>query len=508
MRADFLERFASEFRGGFARLLEQGAVFTDGHQDHALTVTAAGHATIATGVYPARHGIVGNDFYDRASGRSMYCAEDSTAAILGFPDDPGRSPANLLRRTVGDWLKIAWPESKVYGVAIKDRAAIISSGESADGAYWYHLETGRFVTSAYYESDYPEWVDAFNRDRPASAYYGQEWTKLLGDEHYAASREDAFDAEFDGENTTFPHRAGSGVGTPDALFFQMLPFTPFAEELTVEFANELVVREELGVDEAPDILFLGLSSADYIGHAYGPYSQEIEDYYLRVDQHLEAFFGFLDEHVGPDHYVVVLSSDHGVMAMPEELQRRGHDAGRFDPQPLNQMARQIVEEAVVESLVPTMPRLLPVNGLALGFSDPLPPPESVTALRRRIAERVEAHELVERVFTFDELAAAEIHGNDVVGRFRRSFHPDRSPDLALHYKENYLAFPQATFTSHGSAHRYDTHVPIVFMGPGVRAGRHERRVRTVDIAPTLAMLLGISAPDDLDGEALAEATEQ
>jgi predicted AlkP superfamily pyrophosphatase or phosphodiesterase len=502
MRAEMLERFAPHFSGGFARLL-RGAIFTDGHHDHAATVTATGHATIGTGVFPSKHGIVGNEYYDRIAQQPMYCAGDSTASILGYEGAPGRSPRNLLRPTLGDWLKSASPESKVYGLAIKDRSAILTAGLHADGAYWYHYPVGRFVTSSFYADSYPEWVQAFNESGLVDQYHGREWHKLLSDESYVASREDSFPAEADGEHTTFPHVAGQDSESPDRDFYNELPYTPFGDEVTLTFARELVTNEALGTDDVPDILFLGLSSADFIGHRFGPYSQEVQDHFVHVDRALEEFFAFLDEHVGPDQYVVALSADHGVLAMPEELTRRGVDAGRLDSRTIFGGLRESVVAAMEDSLIIATPRLRYMNGIVISFADSAPEADALTELRERVARGLEANEMIVNAFTLEALAAADVEAAEPVGRFRRSFHPDRSADVAVHLRENYMLGSRGA--THGSAHDYDTHVPIVFMGPGIAAGSFNDRVRTVDMAPTLASLLGLAPPADLDGRVLSSA---
>ena len=504
MPAEMLERFGPYFSGGFARFL-RGAVFTDAHQDHANTVTAVGYATIGTGAFPAHHGIVGNEYYDRALHRMTYCAGDSDARILGYESASGRSPRNLLRSTLGDWVKARWPESKVYGLAIKDRSAILAAGARADGAYWYEDEAGRFVTSSYYSDAYPDWVQAFNESGRVEQYHGRSWQKLLPDGAYVVSREDSFPAEADGVHITFPHVLGENSEQPDRAFYAELPFTPFGDEVTLAFARELVTHEALGLDDAPDLLFLGLSTPDYIGHRYGPYSQEVEDLYLRLDRGLEEFFALLDERVGEGRYVVALSADHGALALPEELVRRGVDAGRLDVRAVFGGVREVIAAAVRDSLITEPPRLRLAGGLVLSFAEAAPDWSTLTQLRSRIAHALESSDGVVHALTFDSLAAIDVHAAGVMGRFRRSFHPDRAPDVAVHLRKYHVLDQRGA--THGSAYDYDTHVPLVFMGPGIAAGRYGEPARTVDLAPTLAALLGVTPPD-VDGRVLGEALGQ
>ncbi|MFQ5631705.1 MAG: alkaline phosphatase family protein, partial [bacterium] len=322
MRADHLTRFAGVYKHGFARLSNEGAVFTDAYHDHAYTVTAAGHATISTGAFPSRNGIVGNEWFDRSEKKKVYCAEDTSAALLGYPEKgagKGRSPRRLLVPTFGDWLKSQSPKSKVFGVSRKDRAAIYGTGSKADGAFWYNIDDGNFITSEYYYHKYPEWVEAFNTSRSVDAFYGKNWQKLMPEEVYFLAREDTFATEGGGAQTAFPHSLASKSGKPDQMYYSRLTGTPFLEKLMLDFARAMVENEALGQDEAPDVLVVGCSGADAIGHAYGPLSQESMDYFLRLDRNLGDFFAFLDKKISKENYITVLSSDHGVLPMPEEL---------------------------------------------------------------------------------------------------------------------------------------------------------------------------------------------
>ncbi len=501
MRADYLDRFADQFTGGLNWLRSEGARFSNAHQDHARTETAPGHATLSTGLFPSHHGIVGNSFYQRSTQTREYSAGDSTSPLIGFPDEAGRSPAPLLTTTIGDWLKEVSPASKTYSVAIKDRSAILMGGKRPDGVYWYHSNTGRWITSTYYRAAYPAWVETFNNAQHAAAYFGREWTLCCEEDAYARSREDAFPAEADGTHTTFPHLMGQTNGEPGRRFFTALPNSPFGTELTLAFARQLIANEGLGTDSIPDIVFLGVSSADYVGHAYGPFSREVQDYYLRLDRYLGEFFSYLDAHIGAGRYVVVLSADHGVAVMPEELTRRGVEAGRFDPGPLVQEIRQLGRSAAEAGELPTAPELVFNGGIALRFPDRPPTSDQLTAFRSRLADLLLSKPHIDQAYTYEELLQGAGAGL-IFDRHLRSFYPDRSADVVLNLTENYLTGTTPRRTTHGSPWDYDTHVPLVFAGPGTVPGEHLEYTRTVDMAPTLARLLGITPPDDLDGRAL------
>jgi predicted AlkP superfamily pyrophosphatase or phosphodiesterase len=506
MRADYLDRFQSQFVGGLAWLLENGAVFGDAHHDHAVTSTAPGHATLATGVFPARHGIVGNEFYDRWARRAVYSVADSTSAIVGYPEAAGRSPRNLLRDGIADWVKSESPASRVFSVAIKDRAAIPLGGKGPDGAYWFQTSSGDFVTASYYGDGYPRWVSAFNASDRAERYYGSSWTKLLPDSAYRLSREDDFAAESDAMSRTFPHRFAGGDSAPGREYYAQLPETPFGDELTLDFAAEIVANEDLGRDDSPDLLLVGLSSADYIGHAYGPYSQEVQDYYLRLDRMLGDFFAHLERAIPSGRFVIVLTADHGVMAMPEQLARDGVDAGRTDPGPIRAEIRVMLEEAIRLGEISQAPDVHETGGLCFDFDDAPSANVEEIRLRRRLAESLRKVSDLGVVFAYEELALGLGEG-ELFAKFTRSFHPNRGADVVYAPREHYLLTTGKTRTSHGSPYEYDTHVPLIFAGHGLGPTRIDRFVRTVDLAPTLAALMGIQAPVDLDGRDLGLARD-
>ncbi len=503
MRADYLDRYAGWFKDGFARLLKNGKRYTNAHQDHALTVTAAGHATIATGAFPSNHGIVGNDWYERTEQRKVYCSDDSSSGVLGFPDMAGRSPARMQRTALGDWLKAVSPNSKVFAISRKDRPAIMMGGKQPDGVYWYNSRNGQFVTSEYYVQAYPAWVDSFNALKLADRYLEQGWKKSAAEETYFVSREDEFMAEFDGIHTTFPHEFPSETGKPNRRYYSALTTSPFADELVFEFAKAAVKHEELGKDGAPDLLFLGCSAADAIGHAFGPLSQEAQDHFMRLDQYLGDFMRFLDETVGERNYIMVLSADHGALPLPEELKRRGYDARRISYRDMmtatgkaaGKIARQF---GIRGNLILTF-----ANGIVLNEALIQKSGANVAEVEAALANALKALPYIEDVFTRSELMQSNgVNDRPFLENFRRSFHPDRSPNLMLRFKPHYLLTSRAQGTSHGSPYPYDTHVPLIFYGKRIPQETITDFVRTADIAPTLAGWLGIQPPAEVDGNVL------
>ena len=333
-RAEYLERFRPALGGGLLFLLERGVIFTATHHAHAVTVTAPGHASLSTGRFPSRSGIVGNEWYDRDEKRDVYCVEDRESPTLavgvrgtGRPEFLGRSPRRFRGTAVGDWMKRRFRASKVYTAAGKDRAAVLMGGKKADGAFWFDGETGQWVTSRYYMDEYPVWVAKFHERRLADRYFGRRWEPLPVPEALLSTMK--IEASGDGaKDSGFPKVLGRGTLSEDAGFYQELFETPFLEPYLLAFAESLVREEKLGADEVTDFLALGFSSIDSVGHDYGPNSRELLDAVLRLDRELGEFFQFLDRTIGLERVAVVLSADHGVAPLPEYQTRHGLPGGR------------------------------------------------------------------------------------------------------------------------------------------------------------------------------------
>ena len=491
-------------------------MYSEAYHDHFYTSTAAGHATIATGVYPSRNGIVSNSWWDRKKREWLYAVADPESPVVGRATLEGRSPANMTHDALGDWLKRGSPTSKVFSVTLKDRASITLGGQRPDDVYWYDSATGRYITSTYYRDTMPGWVRAFNDSAFADSYFTKPWTRILPEEEYTASREDAFVAETDGVLISFPHRFADRIDTTagwnpgdaslgtryPAAYYDELKRTPFADELTFAFVKRMVVSEEIGQDDVVDLLFVGASAADYIGHRYGPMSQEIEDYYLRLDRMLAGFFGFLDETVGKGRYAVAFSSDHGVMELPEELARQEVDARRIGRPERQEIFIPRLTEVLDEMDLLEDLRGVSVTpyGLVMRFGGDVPA-HRVIETRRAAAAKLRESEYVADAFAYDDVF--EPSDDPYRAVYRRSFHPNRAVDVVVRYKEHYL-YRMDAGTTHETPYSYDAHVPLVFWAPGISAGWYDRRVRTVDIAPTVAALLGVDAPGDVDGVVLAE----
>jgi len=352
MRFDYLTRFNELYKGGLRTLLDEGAVFSEAHYRHAMTETGPGHSVILSGRHPRHSGIVANTWYDSFLKRTINVVEDPLQSPLG---GEGRraSPVNFIGPTLGDVLKQHDPESRVVGVSLKDRSAILMAGPRGDAAYWYETSGGNFITSTYYMSEAPAWLKEWNDQRLPDQYAGQEWERLLEDEElyekYAGA--DAISGEWDRKDIVFPH---SIRGTPPGRgFYDYLRRTPFVDEMTLSVSLEAMKAHQLGEDNSTDILAIGFSATDIVGHTYGAQSQEIMDQLLRLDLILEDLFQEVEARVGLDQTLVVLTADHGVLPLVETLQAKGIEARRAHPQVLESAMKQALENKYpgVENLI-------------------------------------------------------------------------------------------------------------------------------------------------------------
>ena len=526
LRGDFPLSYEDRFgRGGFRRLLDRGVWFTNAHFRHSTTFTAAGHATIATGAGPNRHGIVGNSWHDPRTGAAVYSAGDARhRPLLDAPPESatGTSPANLLASSVGDELVLATSSrSRVFAVSLKDRAAILSAGRLGD-AYWYDKASGRFITSTYYHEEYPQWVVDFDAQRHADRLVGTSWYLLAPSASYRHA-DDTSRRHSKRPDSSFPHRLGD---TPSAVYSRLRE-TPMGDVLTLEFVKRLIDHERVGRGESADVLTVSFSATDYIGHAFGPYSLEYEDNLLHLDRTLRELLDFVDDRVGLDRTLVCLTADHGIDAIPghrSEVTGLGHGdhastggddvfecgvAGNHDSDDLREGLNGDLRERFPRLdrdvvFAYTMPCFY-FNHAVIAAAD----------LDAREVEEVAATWLRAqpgsyRVYTRAELESGAVRSGDdhLDAMVRRSFHPARSGDLLLISQPSWFVHPtpQSYPAMHGSPWRYDTHVPVVFMASGVAPARVERSVGPEDIAPTVAAWLRITPPPSADGEALPEVT--
>jgi hypothetical protein len=510
-RADYLRRFEHLFgAGGFRRLLEHGAYFTNAHVSYGVSETAPGHATIATGRLPRQHGITANEWMREPDNtKPQPAAQDAEFPLVGIAagDARGRSPRALLGTMLGDQMKLADRRTRVFSVSIKDRAAIFMSAKSADGVFWCDKPSGLFVSSRYYMAELPDYVRELNRQGGARRYAGHVWDAALPPAEYAGST----CAETDWSDVTpilgptFPHRVPPAPKGDDVTFSETVFGTPFANELVLELARRIVEREQLGRGPATDLLCVSLSANDYVGHYFGPDSPEVIDITVRTDRQLAEFFAWLDQQAGLARRLVVLTADHGMSSSPHALQKFKLDAGFIDRKSLVAGLNSVVRE--------TCPDAKPDQPYVLGMDVPRiycdPSFDTLDQacggeLTRRCRARLLQTPGIANVFTADELAGAAPPRDDLDRWLAwRSFFPARAGHFYVKLAPGWFQHSEDA-AGHSAGFRSDRHVPILFAGPGVKPGRYATPADLTDIAVTLAHVLGIEPPTDAVGCLLSD----
>lgn len=494
LRQDLLQHYAPAFTGGLRRLLDEGYRFTEASHAHARTSTAPGHATLTTGVFPSRHGIVANTWQQRRGFRwePMYAVEDPDSPILGFEEEPalvGRSPKTLLREGLPDWMGEALPESRRVAISKKDRAAIPMGAQHTEHVYWIVPELGRFVTSTYYRDEYPDWLVRFNRDVMPGIVAPEVWSTQVPAERQGLARPDEAPYEGDGVHTVFPHVSaeenrpsdGSPLDSIEAIMVHNLwgLDQPRADDAVIALAEVAIDELDLGQRGVTDYLALSLSANDRVGHPYGPFSQEVLSTLINVDRDLGEFFDFLDEEVGEGRWLVGLTADHGVAAMPEYAKDHGYPG-----------AERLLRDSVLVQLQQVLQSAAQQGG-------------SPDEVAEHIARSVEEHGIAERAYTHHDLTRGEPADSFAI-LYRNSYYPGRAWDdlsrfgVDLRYGEGDVV-GYRTGTNHETPYWYDRHVPLIFLGAGIEPGVSDEPVYSVDFAPTLAGLVGVPVPDDLDG---------
>ncbi|MAE62687.1 MAG: alkaline phosphatase [Phycisphaeraceae bacterium] len=509
LRGDMPGRFRERFGpGGFRYLMDRGVHWINAHYEHSATYTGTGHATLFTGAHPAQHGIIGNDWYSMKLRQRINCGEDPDHRILGEPTraHKGTSPRNLLCSTVGDELIIATGgKGRVFSVSIKDRGAILPAGRLGK-AFWYSDKTGRFVTSTYYYEQYPEWAAQWNAARPADQYRNTQWTLLKPRANYLFGRQDdrPFERAYKDLGRTFPHPLGDD---PDK-FYASLRFTPMGDVLTLAFVKALIEHENVGAGETADFLAVSFSATDAIGHAFGPNSLEAEDNLLRLDRTLDDLLAYVDERVGLDDTLIVLSSDHGVDAAPEHMgymhAAAQGTAGRLDPKRLIEIADAAARKhfGIDRDLVlayRSAGLYLDTRAIRDLELDP-------ARVEQVVASALNEVPGVAYTATRTDLMRGRAQDQSIMRMIQRSFHPQRSGHVMVIQRPSWYMHPKTVYSSmHGSPWSYDTYVPIILVGAGIEPRVVHRRVGPQDVAPTIAMILNVQPPSGTAGRPLAEA---
>jgi arylsulfatase A-like enzyme len=484
-RGDYLERYRDQFgEAGFRLFLDHGAYFTDCNYDYANTRTAPGHATLFTGAYSNGHGIVANEWWDSGKKHMVTSVEDDNTKLVGVASNkPGASPHNLLADTLGDELKLATQgKSRVFSLSLKDRAAVLPGGFAADAAYWIEPQTGAWITSTYYRNDLPRWVQDFNASDRAAKYWDRDWKNANGDTLRSTSQR--------------KNKDGSEAG-----FYEVVGSTPFANDYELEFAKELVLYESLGTGHSTDLLAISLSANDILGHQVGPDSPEMAAMALALDRELADFFNFLGHQVGLVNTWIVLSADHGVSALPDAAKNLRIPAANLDARNLEAQ----INAALTAKFSPGHSASYIKLDYPIAWLEP----------NAFIAARVKEHEAETAVgeamkqaglrdyFTKSQLAEGEVPNTAFGQRFLNSYSPEAGW-YVMGVPQPYTVGP-AHGTDHASPYTYDTHVPLAFYGFPFLPGTYRGHAEPVDLAVTLASLLGINAPTHAVGRVLTEA---
>jgi predicted AlkP superfamily pyrophosphatase or phosphodiesterase len=515
LRGDLLNRYQSEFgKDGFRYLMKNGAVYTNAQYQHANTETIVGHATLATGTFPSQHGMIGNVWFDREAGELAYNIEDADAPLLptreesseGEQVDPaqklartkGRSPAVLLAPTFGDGLAAYYGgQSKVFGVSGKDRSAVAMAGQVGK-AFWFSTDNGDFITSKYYYDKYPDWASSWNGQRKSEKYASTEW-KLSSDKntYLLAGQDDRpYEMDLKGYGRTFPHRFGD---SGNKLLFTQLVASPVGDQLLLDFSKTLISNEQLGQDAIPDYFSISFSGVDAINHFFGPSSLENEEVIRRLDRTLADLLKFIDKTIGLKHTLIVLSADHGIADMPEYMTELGYAAGRLVPDEIVAKANQAGQQFGIKEIVRFFYRpyiYLDDEKIAAAKLDH-------AQVEQTIANELTDFDGIELAVSTKSLAKQK--GNPLRKQVRRNQHITRSGDIYVIQQPYWFLFDEGPIPSmHGSPWRYDTHVPIIFAGPGIDAQTVHRLVHPVDVAPTIAAFMGMTPPAAAQGVPLKE----
>jgi predicted AlkP superfamily pyrophosphatase or phosphodiesterase len=525
LRGDYLSRWNDLFcEEGFRRLEKDGAWFQNCHYPYAYTVTAAGHASLATGCPPNVHGIIANEWFDRDAGDTVTAVENNRYSRLPpLVEEPanekvaengddkesarkkGVAPLRLLAPTLADALKDGTDgKAKVVSLSFKDRSAVLPGGLKPDACYWFDGVDGIFVTSTYYRDRPHDWVDEFNKAKPADRWFGKDWTKSQPDLDYEKfSGPDDVLGEGKGvlQGRTFPHAMTGGLKKPGKLYYQALFLSPFGNDLLLDLAERAIDAEKLGAGDHTDLLCISFSCNDAAGHMWGPDSQEVLDVTLRSDKIVKELLRHLDAKVGKGKYIVAISADHGVCPLPEVSHDQGKDSGRVDLVLLNKKASTFLDEQYGEA--EGKDRWFEKGGVTAGYLNR-------ALLEKRgleqgdveqvLADWLEKQPGIQKVYTRTQIIRG-LPTEDPLGQaVLKSYLPDRNGDLMIIPKPYHLLWEKMYGTGHGTPHEYDTHVPLVIYGPGIKPGVYKDAITPLAAPVIMAKLLGIKPPAKAEAE--------
>jgi len=500
MRSDYINRYWHRFgEGGFKRLIKQGYYYKNAHFNYVPTYTGPGHASVFTGSTPRQHGIVANDWYVKSSKQNLYCAMDTAARGVGYDGTEGRmSPKNLLCNTIGDELKLATKgQGKVYGISLKDRGAILSAGHAADGAFWMESRSGKFITSNWYMSQLPKWVETFNEKQAVKKYLEQGWKTLYPIETYTTSLADnnSYETLTDGKNTPcFPYEYGYAIGNQR---YGIIRNTPYGNSILVDLAMACITEEGLGKDAITDHLVISFSTPDIIAHYFGPRSVEVEDIYLRLDKEIERLLNYLDAQVGKGRYSLFLTADHGGADVPVHLQDLKIPGDYLSDHSIKKLLKKEMARVYGDSLL-----IAAVENSQVFFDESRASLQTLTRtqLEQTCMDVLRKMKGIGAVYTRDQLiATTDVHAQLLLN----GYHDAISGDIVYMLLPAWMDHGKKG-TTHGSGYNYDTHVPVIFYGAGIPPGYSYKQVFVTQIAPTMCELIKINQPSCSYVELLSE----
>lgn len=506
MRYDYLTRFYNHYGdGGFKRMITEGYNCKNNHFNYAPTSTGPGHTSVYTGTTPSTHGVIGNNWYDKDTDASVYCAGDDTYESVGSEDDAGKmSPHRMTVSTISDELRLhTQMRGKTIAVAIKDRGAVLPGGHTANAAYWFDGgDVGKWITSTYYMDELPSWVNDFNASGKVQSYK-KAWTTLKNIDSYKESGPDDnnYEGLFEGETSpTFPH---STTGILDKTKdFGLISGTPYGNSLTTDFALEALEKEGLGTDADTDFLAISYSSTDYVGHKYGVNSKEVQDTYIRLDADLERLLNALDEKVGAGEYTVFLSADHAAGDVPAYLKDMKIPAGYVDNSEIEKKFSEFLKYTYgTEDIVKNISNYQ----IFLDHSIVKNLDLDLATVQQVIAREYLGYDHIDRVYTAHQMLQNH-YTEGIPYILQNGYSQKRSGDVLLVFKPNFISYSK-TGSTHGSAQIYDTHAPLLFFGKGIKKGSTVERTEIPDIAPTISVLLGIAFPNGSTGTPISDVLE-
>jgi predicted AlkP superfamily pyrophosphatase or phosphodiesterase len=504
MRWDYINQFKSHFTSqqGFMRFINEGASCNNNLIPYVPTVTACGHAAVYTGSTPALHGIAGNQWYDNYQQRTVYCVEDPTVVSVGVEGSSAgkMSPVNVWTTTLGDEIKLANNfKSKVYGISIKDRGAIIPAGHSADGAFWYDSKSGNFISSTYYGKSLPKWVSEYNSLHRVDSFYTKGWNLSLAKSVYEANCDGDINAyestTLGAEQKGFPYTLNQFIGKD----YGKISSTPYGNSIVVEMAEKALVSEQLGKDDITDLLAISFSSPDYIGHSFGPNSWETLDSYVKLDAVIAQLFASLDQQVGKNNYTVFLTADHAVANIPDFSKKHKIPGGLISESGIKkELGQLLIKQGMSDKLISA------INEYNIHFNHPLMDSLGVSQdkLVQIVRQYVEQKPGIVQVIESRQAATAALP-QELRERIVNGYNPQRSGDLFIMTKSGYMD-GYATGTNHGVFYNYDAHIPLLWYGNGIKKGQVNSVNYMTDIAPTVTTLLGIQMPSGSIGKPILE----